>query len=336
MKSIRNFLGRWTTGRWSFRGLPAARAVLPVLRAQLGEMSRQVEQSVVAVCSSFNNIASRSRRAVAQTAELLGGNREEHDATVERSIETSRMAIAGLLEELERSARVSTLVVTRMEQVEKAVSAVESMLAEVEKIAFSNKLLALNAKIEAVHVGKLGSGFEIVADEISRQARRSDELAESIGNCIQEMREGARAGAGELRAFVAEDRDKLARSKADAETALNLLWSLHQRSRDSLVMMTRENAQLADEIASAVVGLQFQDRVSQLVAHVVEALEQVEQNLGAPARSRQLLSGQMPEADHSLLAQVRSSYTMESERAVMAQTLQEPVRAAEGSDVELF
>jgi methyl-accepting chemotaxis protein len=220
-----------------------------------------------------------------------------------------------------------------MEQVEKSVASVETMLEEVEKIAFSNKLLALNAKIEAVHVGRLGSGFEIVADEIARQAHRSDELAESIGNSIQSMRETVRSGAAELRAFVAEDRDKLARSKADAEKALNLLWSLHQRSRDSLAVMTRENGQLADEIAAAVVGLQFQDRVSQSVSHVIEALEKMEQNLGGGVDSSPMLSA---DSEHALVTQVRASYTMESEREVMARTLEEPRPAAQTSDVELF
>jgi methyl-accepting chemotaxis protein len=334
MKSVFRFLSSLLAfGKRQFRGVAGARALLPVLRAQLADMSRQVEQSVVAVCGSFNDIATRSRKAVAQTAELLGGDREQHNATVERSIETSRLAIAGLLEEVERSAGISAMVVSRMEQVEKSVASVETMLEEVEKIAFSNKLLSLNAKIEAVHVGRLGSGFEIVADEIARQARRSDELAEGIGSAIEGMRETVRSGAAELRAFVAEDREKLARSKADAETALNLLWSLHQRSRDSLAVMTRENGHLADEIAAAVVGLQFQDRVSQLVSHVIQALETMEQNLGGAVPSSPAPGA---EPEHALVAQVRASYTMESEREVMARTLQEPPQAAQGSDVELF
>ncbi len=337
MKSILRLLARVLSfGNWPAGNSEGIRAVLPVLRAQLDEMSRQVEQSVVRVCGSFNDIASRSRKAVDQTVQLLGGNREEHNATVERSIETSRLAIAGLLEQLERSAKTSGLVVSRMEQVEKSVFSVQSMLQEVEKIAFSNKLLALNAKIEAVHVGKLGSGFEIVADEISRQAQRSDELADEIGRCVHEMRETASAGAAELRAFVAEDRDKLAQSKADAETALNLLWSLHQRSRDSLAMMAKENAQLADEIAAAVVGLQFQDRVSQMVSHVVEALENVERSLGGADRKTQPPAASALTHVEALVDQVRTSYTMESERAVMARALREPEQESGGSDVELF
>ena len=337
MRSILRFLGGlMTLGRWRFPDVAGARAVLPVLSAQLAEMARHVEQSVVAVCGSFNEIATRARKAVAQTAELLGGDREEHNATVGRSIETSRVAIAGLLEALERSAGISAMAVSRMERVEQSVSSVESMLAEVGKIAFSNKLLALNAKIEAVHVGMLGSGFEIVADEISRQAHRSDELADGIGDCIQEMRATVRSGAAELRAFVSEDRDKLNRSRADAEAALNLLWSLHQRGRDSLAMMATENARLADEIAGVVVGLQFQDRVSQLVTHVTEALEKVERNLGGTVRPSHGPADPKPEAGNSLVAQVRDSYTMESERAIMARTLQEPTQTATGSDVELF
>jgi methyl-accepting chemotaxis protein len=330
-------LAAWLSGaRWKARDIRGCLAVLPLLRAQLREVSEQVEQAVVLVCRNFSAIAERSRKAVDKSTELLAGDPSEQDATIDKSIAISRATIAALLDRLERAGNVSSMVVSRMEQVEHAVGGIESLLEELRKIAFSNKLVALNAKIEAVHVGKLGSGFEVVADEIARQGDRSNELAEGIGERIREMRDRVNGAARDLRTVAAEDREKLVESRSEAEGALNMLCSVHQRARESLAMMASENTQLAGEISAAVVGLQFQDRTGQRIAHVVEALEKVEENLGGAARPLLASSSLPPDRGGSLLDGVRESYTMDSERTVLERSLPEPVNASQGGDVELF
>ena len=322
-------------GWWTARDISGCLAVLPVLRAQLRDVAQQVEQAVVLVCGNFTGIAERSRKAVDKTAELLGGDQEQHDATVEKSIETSRATIAALLDRLERAGSVSSMAVSRMEQVEHAVRGIESLLLELQKIAFSNKLVALNAKIEAVHVGQLGSGFEVVADEISRQGDRSNQLAEAIGEHVREMRDRVNAAAHDLRTVVAEDREKLAESRSAAEGALNMLQSVHLRARESLAIMASENTHLASEISDAVVGLQFQDRTGQCLAHVVEALEKLERNLGGTGQPSSATPAS-PDRRFSLLEDVRRAYTMDSERAVMTQALPESQQTPSSGDIELF
>jgi methyl-accepting chemotaxis protein len=282
--------------------------VLPVIRRQLQDVSRQVEDAVVGVCGNFTGIAARAREAVTDSTALLVGQSSGDEATVESSIETSRRTIASLLERMERATNLSAMAVSSMEDVSRTVTGIEGLLAQLQRIAFTNKLVALNAKIEAVHVGELGSGFEVVADEISRQAELSTELVGGISGHIQEMRDRADAAAGDLRAFLAEDRQKLDQSRDEAEGALSMLLSLHQRTRDSLARNTQENSRLAGDIAAAVMGLQFQDRVKQRVEHVVEALENLENVLAGNWRARAAAS------DSDLLAGVHSSYTMEAER----------------------
>jgi hypothetical protein len=88
---------------------------------------------------------------------------------------------------------------------------------------------------------------------------------------------------------------------------------LHQRTRDSLVRTTTDNSRLAGEIAAAVVGLQFQDRVKQRVEHVLETLQSLENILAGNFRAR-AGGAEAPGSGSDLLADVQSSYTMEAER----------------------
>jgi methyl-accepting chemotaxis protein len=300
-------------------------SVLPVIRTQLLETSRQVEDAVVGVCANFTGMAARARETVDSATKLMDGQSGGQNATVESSLEASRRTIASLLERLERATKLSALAVSSMEEVSRSVTGIEELLNQVQRIAFTNKLVALNAKIEAVHVGELGSGFEVVADEISRQADRSTELAGGISGHIQDMRGRVDSAAGDLREFLAEGRQKLDQSRNEAESALTMLWSLHQHTCESLERNTQENSRLAGDIANAVMGLQFQDRVKQRLEHAVEALEKVESAMGG--------------SSSDILAEVHSSYTMESERAAhnrAAQQTSPPTPEAGEMEVELF
>jgi methyl-accepting chemotaxis protein len=273
----------------------------------------------------FHGIAARAREAVTESTTLMEGQTSLQGATVEGAIDTSRQTIAALLERLERATRLSALAVSSMEEVSRTVGGIEDLLGEVHRIAFTNKVIALNAKIEAVHVGELGSGFEVVADEISRQAERSTELVSGITCHIQTMRVRVDSAVGDLREFLAEGRQKLDQSHNEAESALTVLLQLHQRTTDSLHRKTEENSRLASDIAAAVVGLQFQDRVKQRVEHVIEALEKMEHAIAG--------------SGSDLLADVRASYTMESEREAHGSATNQTISAASETremEVEVF
>jgi methyl-accepting chemotaxis protein len=260
------------------------------------------------------------------------GSEQGGGATVEESVATSRATISGLLERLERAGEISSMAIARMEEIETSVRGMESLLGEVQRIAFTNKLVALNAKIEAVHVGELGAGFEVVAEEISRQAARTTELTDGIANRIQEARDRAHSAAGNLREFVAEDRAQSEESRRKAEAALRVLFSVHQRARDSVALMTSESSRLTGEISQATVDLQFQDRFSQRVAHVVEVLEKMETLLGgARSMANQVSNG------NSLLEGAQASYSMHDERQVQARLQSAAaIPAPDRMDVELF
>ncbi|HUB78303.1 MAG TPA: methyl-accepting chemotaxis protein [Bryobacteraceae bacterium] len=304
--------------------------VLAVVRRQLLETSRQVEESVVGVCGNFSAIAARARETVAESAIVLDGRQSEGSASVESAIESSRRTIGSLLERMERAGKLSAMAVSSMEEVSRTVTGIEDLLGQVARIAFTNKLVALNAKIEAVHVGELGAGFEVVADEISRQADRSAELAEVISSRIEEMRSHVNSTAGDLREFLAEGRQKLDESRGEAEKALTMLLAVHQRTRDLLERNRQENARLAGDIASTVVGLQFQDRVKQRVEHVVEALQRLEGVLGGEHQATE------PDAASSLMAGVHASYTMQSEREAHSEAAnQSASSAAEPAEMEV-
>jgi methyl-accepting chemotaxis protein len=307
--------------------------VLGILRRQLTDTASEAERAVVAVCENFRHIAESAKQAVARSGEMLDSNRGDSGGQFQELLGTARTTIGHLLDRMEATGEVSLRLVERMEQVESAMRQVVRQLSEVDKIAFVNKLLALNAAIQAVHVGEAGRAFGVVADEISVHARRSSEITESIGQTVRGLSTAVLAAAHELSELALHDRETLATSRAEVESTLRTFREMH----DSMVGIIEESRQvsgrLGEDIARSIVTLQFQDRVSQRIGHVVQALESMENAFGG---THQGLSAGVATRYREVLADLQGSYTMASERSSSGESASPTATAPEDADVELF
>ncbi len=309
----------WLRSRRATSEIRAHIPILPGLRAQLEQTTREMESAVVQICGSFQGMAETARATVQDSApagldEVLGRSRE----TIER-----------LLQRMESNTDLSLRAVQRIEAVELALKSITGALADVEKIAFANRMLALNAKIEAVHVGEAGAGFGIVADEISAQAGKSSEITDAIGETVKKLGTVILGATAELREMASTDRRLLAASRADVHEAVEALGQAHSRMEAALDDTRSRNEQLAADVSRAVTNLQFQDRLGQRIGHVNEALEQMEQSFRRVVDGRDEVPG---DRHLEVMENLTRSFTMADERTAMAGGSEE----ANGDDVELF
>ncbi len=293
---------------------------------QLKQTSEQIESSVVGVCKSFQGIAERARSTVARTAGFLSS--ESKTAFGKQSFEgliaNCSETLVKILSTTEEAGEVSRRAIERIQQIDKVSQTINMALAKVEKIAHENKMLAMNARIEAAHAGEFGAGFAVVAVEIVSQTNKSREVTAQVSGLIKNLRELADSTLKDLQGMIDRDHMRLQECRSEVNESLREMQVAHGEMKRMLTGMSEEGALLANDIGSAVRGLQFQDRTSQQIAHVVEDLETLHRKLTDRCGGTSIDSTELEEGF--------SSFTMREEREIAG--IAGPESAA--GDVELF
>jgi methyl-accepting chemotaxis protein len=308
--------------------------VLPIAGAQLRDANRRVEQAVVQVGANFGRMVESAREGADQASRLVGAGGESADgssAGVGGLLSSSRTALEGLLSRIVEDSTVCRRLVERMDELERDMGGIVRALADVDRISFGNTILALNAKIEAAHIGEQGQGFELVAQELWTQSQRSGQITEQIRSSIVRLAGGAKAAVKDIGGMACADQARIEALQAQVHQALDRLKSAHEETAQALADGDARNEALAAEISAAVQAMQFQDRVSQQITHIVEALEAMQQAITAPLGEGDSPAGRAPAAD--LLS---ISYTMDGERSVHAAILGEEPAGQTADDVEIF
>jgi methyl-accepting chemotaxis protein len=293
---------------------------------QLKQTAKQIEEAVVEVCNSFQGIAARARATVARASDFMA--RDKQSGTDKSSfaglIKSCSGTLVGMMKVTNEMGEVSRRAIERVEEMDKASKQIIEELARLDAITSGNRMLAFNARIEAMHAGPAGAGFSVVAVELASQTAKSRAVTASVAELVLNLRSLAESTLQDLRNMNEKDAERVMQCRREADATLHGLGAAHSEMAELVTAMTTDGALLANDIGAAIRGMQFQDRISQRIAHVVSDLDTLSERLTNYAGD---VSPGLVIADEGF-----SAYTMKEQRA--AAGLHEA--EASGGDVELF
>ena len=149
----------------------------------------------------------------------------------------------------------------------------KAMAAEVSSIAKQTNLLALNAAIEAARSGEAGRGFAVVADEIRKLATGSGETARLISGKVDIVEGALNETLQRASHFAVEDGRVMRAAEDTVAGVIARFGTASQGLAGAANLLRTESAGIGEEISNLLVALQFQDRVSQILGHLMTDLE---------------------------------------------------------------
>lgn len=301
--------------------------VLPVWAGHIESSRSQMETAIAALTQRFAGIVDKLDQAV-RSSNQAAGTADHQGQGVVAVFEHSREELGQIIDSLRQSMASNAALHAEVQGLRRFVSELQQMADDVANIAFQTNLLAINAAIEAAHAGEAGRGFSVLAQDVRKLSamsgdtgRRMAEKVGLIGRAIAAANHVAEASAEREAAAVSA-------SEASIQGVLGQFEQLTTGLAESAEVLQREGVGIQAEIVEALVQLQFQDRVSQVMTHVRQHMETLPPLL-AQGRDQMAQGGEPQPIDvPRLLQELENSYAMAEERATHVKGSDKPVAAA--------
>jgi methyl-accepting chemotaxis protein len=283
--------------------------VAPVWAGHIETSRSQMEQAISALTARFCSIVERLEGTV-QTAAQGTDSVEDHGNGLVAVFARSEQELAQVLASQAATMRSMNTMLEKVEGLTQFTRQLEDMAADVTKIASQTNLLSLNAAIEAARAGEFGRGFAVVAKEFRMLSTQSAETGLRIAKTVSVINQAIASTCQAAQESVREEGSSTQASQQRIGAVLGGFRGVTDALVASSDLLKQESINIKADIGEALVQLQFQDRVSQILTQVKTNVEHFPRYL--LAHEQQCLSSgqlQLLDAD-SFMADMKKSYVM--------------------------
>lgn len=251
------------------------------IREEVDQVQQMLSEAIASLTGSFHGILSATNAQQAIAVSLASDDADgDEGIRLDEFVAQTSGVMQRVVDSVIMNSKLGMELVELTDRISKRARDVESILTEIAGIAKQTNLLALNAAIEAARAGEAGRGFAVVADEVRDLSTRTSQCSQQIAVVMQGMREGVKGTEQAIEKLASTDMNFALESKQQVEQVLISMEGLNRQRGDAIGHLA-EHAQVMDaEVNRAVTALQFQDLVSQLIAHVDRRVTGLTQLMG--------------------------------------------------------
>ena len=307
--------------------------VIPVWGGHISASREQMETAITALTDQFAGIVDRLDATLSSTAletDAVEGGGDRSIGAVFANNETKLMELVAV--QRDATQRLEQMLV-KVQGLDRFIVELNSMAADVDRIAQQTNLLALNAAIEAARAGELGRGFAVVAKEFRTLSNQSGETGQRIAEKVKIISQAIIETCEDVRVSVATEGDSLATSQKIIDAALLDFKSVVEVFQNASGKLQTESMGIQAEINQALIAFQFQDRVSQILSQVIKSLDKLPEIFDQERASYQgdgVLRVLDPQA---MLDEIKKTYVMSDQHVIHAGG---KVEQNKGSDISFF
>lgn len=270
---------------------------------------RQIDTSI---SHGVENIDQLVRRFSTMSEELRRVHGAVHVGSSEdlvlNEIESDKSNLRDLFKQLTQMLDDNASMFASVKNLETLTADLDHMALQVGQIAEQTNMLALNAAIEAARAGETGRGFAVVADEVRSLSGQSAKTGKEIADKIHSI------GAALHQVFITSEKvhegeeETIHQGERTIERVIEGLSGQAQSLEHDGVELLKLGSEISGEIDEVLTAFQFQDRVSQILAHVGSGLDETAELIQRRVAQR-ARGGVLESLDvERMLADMRANY----------------------------
>jgi methyl-accepting chemotaxis protein len=300
----------YLTGQTQF-----AQALVPVWQNHIESSRSQMDDAINDLSQRFGGIVDKLDEAL-RTATQATDSVDNGSTGLVAVIAKSEQDLGALISSQHSAMSNMQGMLNKVQGLDRFIVQLHDMASDVARIAQQTNLLALNAAIEAARAGELGRGFAVVAKEFRMLSNQSGESGRKIAETVKVISSAIVDTCSVVRESVQAEDNSLETAQATISRVIAEFKSITEAYQSSSDLLQGESLSIQAEVNQALVQMQFQDRVSQIMTQVNKNLERLPQVLQQQQQDYAQNHVLAPLDANALLDELKSTYVMADQHVI--------------------